>query len=213
MEAKVKRAYDNSRRHAAAASARTRIIDAAAALFVERGYGATTIEDIAAAAGVSRATVFASAGAKPALLKAAFDATLAGDHLPVPMSERPEAKAMEAEPDPGRMLDYYAEVATGRARRIAPLQAVIRHAAGADADVAALWNETEAQRRRGAGIVVARLRRKAGPHSELPDERAADVVWILNDAALYRSLVTDRGWPEPEYTAWLAHSLRAQLLR
>ena len=129
------------------------------------------------------------------------------------MSERPEAKAMEAEPDPGRMLDYYAEVATGRARRIAPLQAVIRHAAGVDPDVAALWNETEAQRRRGAGIVVARLRRKAGPHSQLPDERAADVVWILNDAALYRSLVTDRGWPEPEYTAWLAHSLRAQLLR
>ena len=212
MEAKVKRAYDNSRRRAAAASARTRIIDAAAALFTERGYGATTIEDIAAA-GVSRATVFASAGAKPALLKAAFDATLAGDHLPVPMSERPEAKAMEAEPDPGRMLDYYAEVATGRARRIAPLQAVIRHAAGVDPDVAALWNETEAQRRRGAGIVVARLRRKAGPHSQLPDERAADVVWILNDAALYRSLVTDRGWPEPEYTAWLARSLCAQLLR
>jgi hypothetical protein len=111
------------------------------------------------------------------------------------------------------MLDYYAEVATGRARRIAPLHAVIRHAAGADTDVAALWNETEAQRRRGAGIVVAWLRRKAGPHSDLPDERAADVVWILNDAALYRSLVTDRGWPEPEYTAWLAHSLRAQLLR
>ena len=61
--------------------------------------------------------------------------------------------------------------------------------------------------------MVARLRRKAGPHSQLPDERAADVVWILNDAALYRSLVTDRGWPEPEYTAWLAHSLRTQLLR
>jgi hypothetical protein len=38
-------------------------------------------------------------------------------------------------------------------------------------------------------------------------------VWILIDAALYRSLVTDRGWPEPEYTAWLAHSLRTQLLR
>jgi hypothetical protein len=104
---------------------------------------------------------------------------------------------MEAEPDPGRMLDYYAEVATGRAQRIAPLQAVIRHAAGADTDVAALWNETEAQRRRGAGIVVARLRRKAGPHSPLPDERAADVVWILNDAALYRSLVTDRAGPSP----------------
>src|SRR3974390_3415475 len=134
MEAKVKRAYDNSRRRAAATSARTRIIDAAAALFVERGYGATSIEDIAAAAGGSRATVFASAGAKPALLKAAFDATLAGDHTPVPMSQRPEAKAMEAEPDPGRMLDYYAEVATGRARRIAPRHPGVPPAAAAGPD-------------------------------------------------------------------------------
>jgi len=91
---------------------------------------------------------------------------------------------------PGRMLDYYAEVATGRARRIAPLHAVIRHAAGVDPDVAALWNETQAQRRRGAAIVVARLRRKAGPHSELPYERAADVVWILNDP----SPSTRPGW-------------------
>jgi len=26
-------------------------------------------------------------------------------------------------------------------------------------------------------------------------------------------MITDRGWPEPECTAWLAHSLRTQLLR
>ena len=49
---------------------------------------------------------------------------------------------MEAEPDPGRMLDYYAEVATGRARRIAPLQAVIRHAAGVD--LAGEWGPSKA---------------------------------------------------------------------
>jgi len=33
------------------------------------------------------------------------------------------------------------------------------------------------------------------------------------DIPAFANASTGRGWPEPEYTAWLAHSLRAQLLR
>jgi AcrR family transcriptional regulator len=52
----VKRAYDSPLRKAQAAATRRAIIDAAAALFIDRGYVATSIDAIAEAAGVGRAT-------------------------------------------------------------------------------------------------------------------------------------------------------------
>ena len=60
QSADVKRSYESPLRKAQAAATRGAIIDAASALFIERGYVATSIEAVAEAAGVSRATVFTS---------------------------------------------------------------------------------------------------------------------------------------------------------
>jgi TetR/AcrR family transcriptional repressor of mexJK operon len=49
------------------------ILDAAYALFLERGIAATTMDSIAERASVSKMTVYANFADKPALLKAAFD--------------------------------------------------------------------------------------------------------------------------------------------
>lgn len=55
-------------REAKKASVRERLIDAAARLFVERGVERTTMDDIAAAAGTSRTSVFNYFGYKEAIL-------------------------------------------------------------------------------------------------------------------------------------------------
>ena len=91
-------------RKAQAAATRRAIIDAAAASFIERGYVATSIETIAEAAGVSRATVFTSVGGKKELLKKAYDVALVGDDEPIPFPLRPASLAVRAEPDPRRFL-------------------------------------------------------------------------------------------------------------
>ena len=52
---------------------RRRIVDAAAALFVEHGYGVTTLEQIAARAGVAVQTVYFHFGNKRTVLKEAAD--------------------------------------------------------------------------------------------------------------------------------------------
>ena len=52
---------------------RAAIVDAASALFVERGYTATTIEDLAVAAGVSAEDVLSVVGDKPQLLEAVVE--------------------------------------------------------------------------------------------------------------------------------------------
>lgn len=58
------------------AGARERIADAAFRLFAVQGYEATAVEDIAAAAGVSRSTFFRSFGSKEAVIFPDHDALL-----------------------------------------------------------------------------------------------------------------------------------------
>lgn len=60
------------------ASSRAMLEEAAGELFLERGYSATSVADITARAGVSRATFFNYFGAKSDLLWSSFDAGVAG---------------------------------------------------------------------------------------------------------------------------------------
>ena len=70
----AKRSYDPSKRRERAEqereATRQRIIEAARALFVEQGYVETTVDAIAARAGVVKQTVYLAAGSKAQLLRA-----------------------------------------------------------------------------------------------------------------------------------------------
>jgi len=87
-EPSVKKPYSSQLRAAHARATRRAIVDAAARLFTEQGYGATTVGAIAEAAGVSRKTVFTSVGGKAQALKLAIDWAIVGDDEPVPLLER-----------------------------------------------------------------------------------------------------------------------------
>ena len=127
-----KKPYNSSLRAAQARATRRTIVDAAARLFIEHGYGATTVDAIALAAGVSRKTVFTSVGGKTEALKLAIDWAIVGDDEPVPMLERPHVKLMHEEPDARRILTAYARQVREVGARIAPLHEVVRAAAGLD---------------------------------------------------------------------------------
>jgi len=88
MNVPSKRAYASPLRDDQARATHRAIVAASAELFQRNGYAATTIDAIAAAAGVSRKTVFASGGSKFRLLKDAFDWSLVGDDQPIPMADR-----------------------------------------------------------------------------------------------------------------------------
>src|SRR5260370_37497868 len=120
--AEVKRAYQSTLRGAPAESPREAVIGAAGRLFTERGYAATSIEEIAAAAGVSRATVFTSVGGKAKLLKTALDVAIVGDDEPIALPDRPRSKAIRAEPDPRKYLALCAELGTALDGRLAGIQ-------------------------------------------------------------------------------------------
>lgn len=185
---------------------------AAAHLFAGQGYVATSFDAIADAAGVGRATVFAHFPTKAALLKEAYDITLVGDDDPVPLPERPESLAVRAEPDPHRFLAGYAGISTGVSRRLSPIYEAIRGAAHADPEAAAVWRTIGAERRIGGGNVVGGVAARNALRAGVDPERAADLVYALNDPGLYHLLVRERGWTHDAFAAWLGATLERELL-
>ncbi|MGH9208112.1 MAG: TetR/AcrR family transcriptional regulator [Acidimicrobiales bacterium] len=213
QEPAVKRRYQSPLRRAQAQSTRVTIVEAAARLFVAQGYVGTSMDDIAAAAGVSRATVFASVGGKAAILKTAYDIAIVGDDEPIPLPQRPWAIAVRDEPDSMRMIEAYAEMITNISGRVAPIYEAMRGAAGADPEVRLVWDAMRKERRGGAagfvGFVVAREALRA----HIDRKRAGDVVWALNDPGLFYLLVHEMAWTPAQFRSWLAETLKAQLLQ
>jgi AcrR family transcriptional regulator len=208
----VKRSYRSPLRQAQAASTRLAILRAAARLFIELGYVPTSIEAIAEAAGVSRATVFNSVGGKATILKAAYDVALVGDDAPVALPDRPESRAVMARTDPAAFLDGYAGIIVDVHGRLAPIYEAVRGAASADPEARDVWQAVVAERLGGARNVVAGVQARGGLREGLDPVAAADAVWALNDPGLYHLLVNERGWTSSAFRDWLSEAFRWQLM-
>src|SRR3954449_9631247 len=169
----VKKPYSSSLRATQAAVTRRAIVDAAAALFIERGYGATSIDAIAEAGGVSRKTVFTSVGGKLETLKLALDWAIAGDDAPIPILERPHVQAALQEPDARRILRDFATNVVEVMGRTAALLQVLESAAGIDADLRALNDDLRAQRLQGMSVLAGLLEQRGALRPDLTVEEAA----------------------------------------
>jgi len=212
MTAPVKKPYTSTLRAAQARATRRSIVDAAARLFTQRGYGATTVDAIAEAAGVSRKTVFTSVGGKTEALKLAIDWAIAGDDEPVPMLERPHIKAMQQEPDARQILASYACHVRQTATRTASLHQVVQAAAGLDADIRALADDGRAQRIRGMRVMAQAIADRGALKPDLTPSEAADILWLLNDPSVYHRLVTEQKWTPDRYEKWLTDALISLLI-
>lgn len=208
----VKRPYHSSLRAAQATATRRSILEAAARLFVENGYVATSMDAIAEAAGVSRATVFASVGGKKLLLKQAYDVALVGDDEPIPFPDRPRSQAVRREPDPWRLLEMYAALISEIYGRLAPMYEAVRGAASADADVREVWETIGTERRIGADNLMRLLLDRGPLRDGLDPQTGADLMWVLNDPGLYHLLVNRRGWSPERFERWLSRAMQEQLL-
>ena len=131
--APAKRAYDSSRRRERAEeerrATRRRVVAAAHALFVERGYVATTMADIAAEAGVALQSVYKAGTSKAELLNMVVDYAVAGDDQHVYVAARPQFEAIAEESDPRRQVAMIAALITDTQERSAPVQRALRQAA------------------------------------------------------------------------------------
>ena len=192
--------------------ARAAVVGAARTLFLERGYGATTIDAISELADVPAATVYRLFSSKHGILKALLDASIVGDDENVPMADRPQVRTLLAERDPRELLAGFVAITAQVNARVAPLYRVLVSAAGTDPDAAALLDTLTAQRQQGQRLVARALARAGALRPEVRERDAADIIHALLSPELYRLLVIDRGWKPERYQPWLAQALADQLL-
>lgn len=208
----VKRQYDATRRQAQARQLRLEVADSARALFIERGFAATTIGDVAAAAGVSQQFIYAAFGSKRGLLGKVVDWTIVGDDEPIPMAQRPTIVAIQSEPTITGKCALHARHVRLVAPRISPLVQMLRAAADVDADARAIFETGEGQRHVGAGLLIANLRTAGELRAGLTDAMAADAIWALTPDVLWTALVTRRSWSADDFEVWYAGQVAAAVL-
>lgn len=212
-EAGKSRRYNSPLRAEQARRTRRRVIESAGALFVAKGYAATTVAAVARSAGVSVDTVYGLFGTKRGLLDAVMDVNVGGDDEPLQVLEREAPQQMRAEPDQRRQLDMFAAGMAAQLERMRPLDDVLRSAAAADPDVAAARNEQNNQQRYRAMVTVVHWVQAHGPlRTGLDDRTAADIVWTLTSPEVHHMFRETRGWTHEQYEAWLRDNLRRTLL-
>jgi AcrR family transcriptional regulator len=208
----VKRTYDNSRRRSQVRATRGEVVKAAHALFVARGYTATTVDAIADAAGVPPATVYRHFGGKRGILTAVLDVAFGGDDEPVEYQHRPEVRAALSDPDSAGMLDAFARLHPDVVARSAPIQHVLGEAAAADHEAAELLALARNQRHTGQSRIARLLAERGALAEGLTEAEAADVIYALFSPEVYRIFVVERGWQPERYGQWLSKALREALL-
>lgn len=210
---KEERTYSSPLRERQAAATRRAVLSAARDLFVEQGYGATTVDQIAARAGVSKPTVFTAVGNKQTVLSAVRDVAMAGDDEDVAVRERPLAQEIFGEPDQRRAVQLLGELITGIGRRYADIHRVLSGAIGSgEPALRALWDTSEAQRLTGARLWANALNGKGGFRDGVDLDTAVDVLWLYMSPDQYHRLVHGRGWPTERFQQWLVETLTRALL-
>jgi AcrR family transcriptional regulator len=175
---------------------RAAIVDAASALFVERGYVATTVEDLAVAAGVSADDVLGIVGDKPQLLEAVVE-------------------RFADDPRLGRAVDEYAELvdphaivrSAVRSNRLtteafADFYDLIHRTANIDSAVASGADAAEDRMRRTLHLVALRLNELGS--LRMPVQQAVDVLAYFLGHLSWRRLVAEFGWSYDDAETWLA---------
>jgi AcrR family transcriptional regulator len=209
---KPSRARDFPRRRQRAQATRARVLDAARALFIEQGYGGTTIHAIAERADVAPETVYSAFGNKRSLLAQLVDISIAGSDTAPAILGQEWVQELRAEPDVRRRVRLLAGQGRSILERRAALDEVVSGAASADPEIAALRDVGRAERFAGQRELLGLVVGPTGLREGLDPETAADILYALGSPETYRLLVVDRGWDGARFEAWYGETLERLLL-
>lgn len=120
---------------------RADISTSARRLFIERGYTATTVGEIAADAQVAVGTVYAAVGPKPVVFRLLLETAISGTDEAVVAGERDYGQRISAQPRARDKLWTYAAAIRAISERMGPLHRVLRDAAPQALELARIWQD------------------------------------------------------------------------
>jgi AcrR family transcriptional regulator len=212
MSSGPRRPYDARRRQAEARARQGRVVDAARELFLQRGYGATTIGDIAEAADVSVPSVYASFESKAGVLSRVLETAITGDEAAPPVLEQPAGRAILAEPDLAKRLQSIVHLARLSHERAAALIQLVENARASDPSLGALADKIDASLHQDANTFVAALPTKT-LRRDITRQEGVDLLYMLIAARNWNALVEDCGWTPEQYERWMTDAIARLLFR
>ena len=201
------RKYNSPARAQQALETRHSILSAARTLFLNRGFGATRMEEIASTAGCAVPTIFAAFKSKAGILAALAEHASFGPDYEALVERQREVT------DPEERLRSAARIARCVFQsEHAELDALLGGAAIVSTEIAAKEREREAQRLERQQPVVDLIVGSGRLRGGLSADRARDILWTQTSREVFRLLVLTRGWSLSRYEGWLGQMLIEQLL-
>lgn len=185
------------------------VLDTARTRFLACGYVATTVESVAAAAGVSAATIYKSHGGKAGLVRTLCAQALGGTG-PVPAEERSDA--LRSSSDPRALIEGWGRLVADVSPRVAPLTLVLHAAAESDAEAAALLDELEGKRLSRMADNARHLHDAGHLRAGVTADVARDVLWACSSPELFDLLAVRRGWTIAKYSRFVTDTMLGALL-
>jgi AcrR family transcriptional regulator len=191
---------------------RQRIIAAAQTLFVSRGYAGTSLQAIAAEAGVAVETVYSRFRNKTNLLAAILEKAIIPSDDGQDIFDLPEIEQIRTTRDQQKQVELLAAFSRGILQRTHSAHRILRSAAEVDDHAAQLQKRDTDRRVNGQRIYIQLLLANGPLRSGLGTEDAAATYSALASPETYALLVDGHGWPEERFEEWLAGTLKRLLL-
>lgn len=196
-----------TRRERYALTTKQEIVQAARKLFAERGYFATTVEDIAAEAEVAPATVYSSAGGKQGLLAEILELWAGDPQVQVTLD------IVSASTEPREIIEVLATAAREMRERWDDAVRIILTTAPHDSAVAEQFARFTQFYRGCVALIAQRLDDLGGLRKGIDAAYATDVLWLYFGYGSLYTLHHDNGWSYERSEQWLASQAGRELLQ
>ena len=207
-----RRAYRSPLRERQAQATRARILAAAAMLFVDEGYAATTMRAVARAAETSERTVYVAFASKAHLLAAAIRAAVRGGDEETPLLRQAPWRDLDGPP----ATEVAAQLAAGAAglwERTAALIQVAEAAASTDPELARLRDAGHRATAEDMHEVARALAARGLLPAEVETAYVGDALFaLLGSPDVYLRLVGREGRGPDDYVDVMRRAVSALLL-
>jgi AcrR family transcriptional regulator len=184
---------------------RRRILETARRLFAQKGFGATTVAEIARESNLAIPTVYKNFGNKSQLLLKLIDQT-------INMGDSPDLQSVLARTDPRERLDAVAAMCVSMASGTSDIFSIMSSAASSDPQFGDWVNRFAEGSRRSAGLIAKSLARDGALRAGCSVKQARDVIYLLANPYMYETVVGHYRWTEREFASWVSRAMAGSLL-